>query len=212
METAIYIVSVAITIIWSVWIYTMWSEKAGLPDDSGLRFFYIIAPSSFFLIIILAGWEHAVSIRLDVIGLLLLSGTTVLSTLSLAVALFVLRLHFRKSYLFALSLYTILSILTAGGVHLIKLYPPLLIRLTGFLNTLSRLNFFSFAWVGLDSGTQQQDVVGMLNKIIIAFFTYLPVTLVRFIYISRKQRELKRQLDGLKKKVDTLERRLKGNG
>jgi hypothetical protein len=189
----------------------MWSEKAGLPDDSGMRFFYIIAPSSFLLIIILSGWEHAVSIRLDIIGLLFLSGTTVLSALTLTILLYLLRVHPKTSYLSALAIYTILSILTAGGVHLIKLYPPLLIRLTGFLQTLSKLDFFSFAWVGLDSGTQQQDVVGMLNKIIIAFFTYLPVTLVRFIYISRKQRELKRQLDGLKKKVDNLEEERKSS-
>lgn len=72
METAIYITSVLITILWSVWNYRLWTTKAQLREESIFRFVLIMGPSAYLLVCLLAGWRGGAGLRLDLLGIIVL--------------------------------------------------------------------------------------------------------------------------------------------
>jgi hypothetical protein len=213
-ETALYIGTAVLTILWSVWTYLVWSDKSALQEFSGKRFYLIAAPSGYFLLLALSGWQKAQVIRLDLVGIAAYDAVIVVSWLALLIARALRLGEFKRAYVGILTFYNVLSILLLAAVYLVRFFPPLLIRVAALLRQGVHLEFFRFAWVGLDPTRHEQDLVSVANKALIAVISYIPVTVFRALYVnrqmSRHRRHLNEEIDELKRRVSELERRHKG--
>lgn len=205
MDTIIYLATALLAVIWSVQIYLNWHHKAGLAEDSGWRFFLIIAPSSYFLLIALAAWEKALFIRLDIVGLIIIDSLTLLCWAALLIIGRLRRINYRKNYIRILIFYNIFTILMITALHIIKYFPPLLIPLTNLAAQGQRLDFFRFAWLGLDPETHDRDLISMLNKILIALLSYLPIAFIRALIQARQRRRIVEELNLLRRRIEELE-------
>ncbi len=211
METALYIGTAILTIAWSVWTYLTWSDRSRLEDYTGKRFYLIASPSGYFLLLALAGWQRVQLIRLDLIGLAVYDCLIILCWIVLLIARGLKAGQFKKTYTRILVFFNVIAIVLVAGIFLIRLFPPLLIRLSDFINQGIRLEFFKFAWIGLDPETHERDFISMANKILIALFSYIPITVLRTLYISRqmsRQRKwITREISNLKRKIEELEKK-----
>jgi hypothetical protein len=209
MEMALYIGTAILTIAWSVWTYLTWSDRSRLEDYTGKRFYLIASPSGYFLLLALAGWQRVQMIRLDLIGLAVYDILIVICWILLLIARGLKPSKFKKMYTRVLAAFNIVALLLVAGVFLIRLFPPLLIRVTDFVNQGIRLEFFKFAWIGLDPETHERDFVSMANKILIALFSYIPITVLRTLYthrqISRQRKWITTEINALKRKIEQLE-------
>jgi hypothetical protein len=117
--------------------------------------------------------------------------------------------RFKKLYTRTLIFFNITSVFLVGGVFLIRFFPPLLIRVSDFINQGIHLEFFKFAWIGLDPETHERDFLSMANKILIALFSYIPITVLRTLYmhrqISRQRKWITTEINSLKRKIEELE-------
>jgi hypothetical protein len=213
MEMALYIGTAILTIAWSVWTYLTWSDRSRLEDYTGKRFYLIASPSSYFLLLALAGWQRIQVIRLDLIGLAVYDILIVLCWILLLIARGLKASQFKKMYIRVLAVFNIVAVLLVGGVFLIRLFPPLLIRVSDFITQGIRLDFFKFAWIGLDPETHERDFISMANKILIALFSYIPITVLRTLYthrqISRQRKWVTTEINALKRKIEQLENKHK---
>ncbi|MEE8591929.1 MAG: hypothetical protein V3V57_17760 [Spirochaetia bacterium] len=213
MEMALYIGTAILTIAWSVWTYLTWSDRSRLEDYTGKRFYLIASPSGYFLLLALAGWQRVQLIRLDLIGLAVYDCLTILCWIVLLIARGLKVGQFKKIYTRTLVFFNVVAIVLVAGIFLIRLFPPLLIRLSDFINQGVRLEFFKFAWIGLDPETHERDFISMANKILIALFSYIPITMLRTLYISRQMSRQRRwittEISNLKRKIEELEKKLK---
>jgi hypothetical protein len=209
MEMALYIGTAILTIAWSVWTYLTWSDRSRLEDYTGKRFYLIASPSGYFLLLALAGWQRVQMIRLDLIGLAVYDVLIVLCWIILLISRGLKSSQFKKMYISVLAAFNIIAVLLVTGVFLIRLFPPLLIRVTNFINQGVRLEFFKFAWIGLDPETHERDFVSMANKILIALFSYIPITVLRTLYthrqIIRQRKWITMEINELKRKIEQLE-------
>lgn len=205
MEGAILTVTAIVTVGWSVWNYVLWSERARLSEDSIVRFFIILAPGAYLLLIVLAGLRAPEVIRVDLIALALLSAVTVLCAVVLILVLAVRRRAIRTPYLWVFTLYNIAGAAIVVALHLVRNDPTLLIQVSAFIRSVESLDFFSFTWVSLDTERQQQDLIWLLNKVMIALLSYLPVSVIRFVSTSRQAMKLRREIDLLKRRMAELE-------
>ncbi|MBN2553380.1 MAG: hypothetical protein JXB06_11460 [Spirochaetales bacterium] len=210
METTLYIGTAILTIAWSVWTYLTWSDRSRLEDYTGKRFYLIASPSGYFLLLALAGWQRIQMIRLDLIGLAVYDCLIVLSWIILLIARGLKAAQFKKMYTGVLVFFNIVAVILVGGIFLIRLFPPLLIRLSDFINQGIRLEFFKFAWIGLDPETHERDFISMANKILIALFSYIPITVLRTLYthrqIIRQRKWITEEINTLKRKIEELEK------
>jgi hypothetical protein len=214
MEMALYIGTAILTIAWSVWTYLTWSDRSRLEDYTGKRFYLIASPSGYFLLLALAGWQRVQVIRLDLIGLAVYDILIVVCWILLLIARGLKPSQFKKMYTRVLAVFNIAAVLLVAGVFLIRLFPPLLIRVTDFISQGIHLEFFKFAWVGLDPQTHERDFISMANKILIALFSYIPITVLRTIYthrqISRQRKWITTEINALRRKIEELENKHKG--
>ena len=207
MDTAIYLVTAAITIVWAVWTYLLWADRAGLPEDSGLRFLLFVGPTVFFIVTALAGLDKILYLRLDVIGILALDCLTLICVLFLIVVFYVLRRKSSRAYRFILLFYFIGAASITAVSHLIKLSPTMLLTVYGWIQQATQIRFFRFAWVGVDPQTSAVDLVGMLNKIVIAVLSYVPIAMARFIYNTHQRKRFHLQIDELRDRIESLEKK-----
>ncbi len=211
LETAdalIYLATALLTIVWSVWIYLWWHERAELPEDSPARFLLIIMPSSYFLILAVSGWARAISIRLDLIGLIAFDIITILFAFFLALAMRGAPAMRGRRYIIYTLLHSILSLAVITAIYLIRVFPPFLIRFSTWIRQFQELNLMQLAWIGLNPETHERDVVDMMNRIVIALFSYIPISIIRILYMSRRRIRLERDLEQLRNKVSELEEKL----
>ena len=208
METGIYAGAVVLTVLWSVYLHVTWSSRAGFPEEAGARFFLIVGPSSYLLAAVLSGWQRSAAVRLDLIGLVLLSVITILIW-AVMLAYFALRhTDDTRGYRMLLILYNVGALLVVAGCWTVRLFPPVLIRITSLAEQSKSLNFFSFAWVGLNPTNKERDLVSMLNKTLIALASYLPISLIRMAYGNSKRRKIMEQVRLLSERLERLEQRL----
>jgi hypothetical protein len=150
-------------------------------------------------------------IRLDLIGLAVYDILILLCWIPLLIARGLKASQFKKMYIRLLALFNIVAVLLVAGIFLIRLFPPLLIRVSDFINQGIRLDFFKFAWIGLDPETHERDFISMANKILIALFSYIPITVLRTLYthrqISRQRKWVTMEINALKRKIEQLEKK-----
>lgn len=208
MDTIIYLTTAAITVVWSVWIYLWWESRAGLSEETGLRLVLIVAPSTYFLVIAVSGWTGLPDFRLDLAALVLLDGVTVVAGIFLSTLLRFPKVNHRQAYLVILALYNLFALGEIVFVYAVRNSPALMIRVASLAGEWQKLNFLSFSWLGSPELSKQPDLIGLLNKILIALLSYIPVSIIRYIGSVRLRRKLERELSSLKSKVDRLEQQI----
>lgn len=206
METTIYIITAVLTVVWSVWTYLWWEEKAGLSEETPLRFLLIVAPSSYFLLVVISGWYSVPSFRLDLAVLVLLDATTVICSGLLAVLSTIGRVNLRRLYIDVLIIYNLICLFLIAAVYIVRNNPALIAKLSMIASQMTRIDFFSFAWIGGQTGPP--DLLGILNKLFIALLSYIPVSVIRFAGQVRRRRRMERDIESLKSRIDVLERML----
>lgn len=206
MEVWIYLGTTALTIAWSVWLYLLWSDAARLPEESGLRTLFMVGPSLYFLLTAFTGWIPASELRLDLIGLLFLDGLTTLCAVFLLVSLGLQKKKIRRTYLFVLTAYTVLAFFLLFFLVVVRAYPPLLIRISSFLTRLAAVDIASLAWIVLNPEINDRDILGTLNRILVALFSYLPIMIIRFLYLHRQNRKMQKEIHLLHRRIDLLEK------
>ena len=211
METILYICTAALTVAWSVFTYIAWTDKERRGEYVVGRFFLIIGPSAYFLLLILAGWSRVQALRLDMIGIAALDVLTAVCWLGLLLARALRSRDPKRTLAGFLITYHILAGLLVVGVFLVRSFPPLRIPISAWIDQGMRLDFLRFAWKELNPEARQQDLASMANKVLIALLSYIPISLIRSILvnrqISRQRREMFRMIEELKKRLDDLERR-----
>jgi cbb3-type cytochrome oxidase subunit 3 len=207
VDTAIYLATAAITIVWAVWTYLLWADRAGLPEDSSMRFLLIVGPTVFFIVTALAGLDKILYLRLDIIGILALDCLALVCLLFLVVVFYILRRRSARAYRFILLFYFVTAAFITAFSHLIKFSPTMLLMVYGWIQQAARMDFFKFAWVGLNAQSGEADLVGMLNKIVIAVLSYVPIAMVRFIYSTHQRKKFHQQIDELRDRIDSLEKK-----
>jgi len=213
METILYVCTAALTVAWSVFTYISWTGQERRGEYVVGRFFLIVGPSAYFLLLILAGWSRVPELRLDLFGIMLLDVLTAGCWLGLllARALKARDAEPKRVMVGFLITYHVVAALLVLGVFLVRSFPPLRIPLASWIQQGLRLEFMRFAWKELNPEARQQDLASMANKVLIALLSYIPVSLIRSILvnrqISRQRREMYRQIAELKRRVEDLERR-----
>jgi hypothetical protein len=211
METILYICTAALTVAWSVFTYIAWTDKERRGEYVVGRFFLIIGPSAYFLLLILAGWSRVQALRLDLVGIAVLDVLTAACWLGLLLARALRPASPKRTLAGFLIAYNVLAGLLLLAVFLVRSFPPLRIPLASWLGQGLRLEFLRFAWKELDPEARQQDLASFGNKVLIALLSYIPISLLRSILvnrqISRQRRDMYREIAELKKRLEELERR-----
>lgn len=208
MDTIVYLTTAAITIVWSVWIYLWWEARAGLPEETGLRLALIVAPSSYFLLVAVSGWSGVQNLRLDLAGLVFLDIVTIIVGVFLSTLLRFPTVNRRRAYLIGVSIYNSLAVAEIIFLYVVRSQPILVVKVAQVVGEWERLNFLSFGWLGGHEQATQPDLVGLLNKLLIALLSYIPVSIIRYIGSVRRRRRIERELAMLRNKVEGLEQRL----
>jgi len=205
LENIIYAVTAAITVLWSVWIYILWGKRVGLSEDSDIRYILIVLPSSLFLLIVFSNWRSGIFIRLDLISLVLLDVITVSVSLILLAVLNIKSINSHKGYILVLFLYFILLVLLVAGVFAVKFYPPLLIRVYQVIEESKSIDFGNITWSLLNPENHENALESMTNKILLALFTYIPLSLARFFYSRRQMKKLVKRIEDLEASLKKIQ-------
>ncbi|GEM_PF-3528488 len=204
MELTVYIGTAVLTVFWSVWIHNLWSEKAGLREDSGIRFLMIILPSTIFLMITFSGWQGKFFFRIDLIGLLILDAVTIIVAVVMAIFLKVERR--RKQMVFKVSLffYFFLATVIVAGVYLLKAFPFLLVKFSQLVSEGKRIDLSATLWGILNPEKHENDLNRAVDKLFIALLTYVPISVVRFFYSRKQFKRINEELEKMKEEIASL--------
>jgi hypothetical protein len=207
MEIWVYAGTTGITLFWSIWMYLLWSDKARFAEESALRTVLMTSPSVFFLLTASAGWFPRAALRIDLLGLAALNAVTLLSGTILLFFILLGRHGFRKAYITVLITYNSFGLLLVLGIFSLRLFPPFLIRLSSLLTRFTEIDLFMVLWSGLNPETNDRDLAGTLNKIMIALFSYAPLLALRFLYIRRQYGKIKKGMLNLESRIKRLEQK-----
>ena len=208
MEIIVYLVTAIITIAWSVWVYIFWEEGAMLPEDAGMRFILIVTPSTFFLLTVLIGMVPSDLFRLDLMGLVSLDVLITIAAIILFISLRFKSADRKTLFVTIVSLYNIGAVLVLASIYTLGKLPSLQVRLLDFVRQWQEIDILSLNWAGVEAGAEEPSLVNILNKVLIAIFSYIPITVIRFIYIKRQNKKLSRELDDLRRNVFALEEKV----
>jgi hypothetical protein len=150
METILYICTAALTVAWSVYTYIAWTDKERRGEYVVGRFFLIIGPSAYFLLLILVGWSRVRELRLDLVGVAALDVLTAGCWLALLAARAMRLKDSKRTLAVFLIAYHVLAGLLVLGVFLVRSFPPLRIPLASWIDQGLRLEFLRFAWKELN--------------------------------------------------------------
>jgi hypothetical protein len=78
-------------------------------------------------------------------------------------------------------------------------------RISGLVEEVSRIEIPSLSELTLDSVTNGGNLSEWVNRILIALFTYVPVALLRFLYVNRRRKRLEKQVCELEARIWRLE-------
>ncbi|MFP4562012.1 MAG: hypothetical protein ACLFRY_01765 [Spirochaetia bacterium] len=204
METIVYVLTPVLTIFWSVAVFITWHHRAALKEDSFFRFYHILAPGSYFLAGAVSGFG-VTFFRFDIAVLLYLDGIIFLSVL-LSFIIFVLgKKNVGGRFTGVLVFYNVVSIAGIVAAYIIKNSPLLVMRISSLIEEASRIEIPSFSELTLDSVSSLGNLTGWVNRILIALFTYVPVALLRFLYVTRRRKRLEKQVCELEARIWRLE-------
>lgn len=204
METGIYLVTAVLTVLWSVLIYRWWEAWARLRDESGLRLLLIVTPSSYFLLVAVSGGPAPY--RVDLLGLIVLDGLILLCALLIILLRAIREVDRRIAYLSIVVGYNLIGVLVAAAALLVRSLPPLFTSVVSQAGSWSRLDLLSFAWILAGRPGKQPELAPLVNRVVIALLSYVPIAVVRSVNTLRQRRRLRRDVDALQERIARLER------
>lgn len=209
MDLIVYVAAGLLTLGWSVSVYTLWTEKVQIRSSETVPVFFLVFPSLLYLGFVIIGASAYQEFRLDISGLLLQSAVLLASVIVLFIMKFSLKKSriLRKRLQILLAMNVSLSVLNLILHVLIKQYPPYLLLLGSFINSLRQMDLFSMSWLYLAEQTDTRQVAVLLNRLFIAAVSYLPIFLLRFFLIWQNTRRLKSEVRQLEERVKQLENR-----
>ncbi len=208
METAIYLTTGVLTVVWSVLLYRWWEDRAHLRDESGLRLLLLVSPSSYFLLVAVSGWSTVANFRLDLVALEILDGLMVLCAAVMVLLGGFRSMDKRGAYIGVVIAYNVIAALLAGAALFVRSFPPLIVQVASIVGQWNRLDFFSFSWFSAPEANKQLDLVRLLNRIFIALLSYVPIGILRGVSNARQRRRLRHDVDLLHDRIERLERLL----
>lgn len=206
METIVLVITAVFTILWSVRSFFFASEQLGMSEESSFKIVTIAAPSVYFLALVFTGLSDGSGVRLDLIGMVAID---LFAVVSLVVSFVIQAVRPDKQRRLGIALfasYHAVSCLAIVAVFAVRRSPELLVRAASLVDRVREIEFLSFAWVGLDTERQEQDLVAFFNRMLIAVISYLPIGVLRFVTSVRHRRRMQREIESLTRRVANLER------
>jgi hypothetical protein len=105
-------------------------------------------------------------------------------------------------------LYNIGCALVVTGIFVLSKSETLRNKLLELTAELQKLDILSFNWAGLNTETEEQSLIDVLNKVLIALFSYLPITVIRFISLKRQKKKIARDIEDLRRTVFELQEKV----
>lgn len=220
LRMLVSVVSVALTVAWSVWLYQAWVGLGRRDAAAGRRTLLIASPSTAAVLVLFSGWRGAETIRLDMIGIIGLDAITLVAAAVLLVTQLVnsrttsrpgrappraSTTRVPRAYTAVLAGYHTAAAMAVVGVYLVQLFPPVLLVIGAWLEGLRRIDVGAALWNGLDPARRQDDVALVLNRLVLAALSYLPFAIVRFAYQARQVARMRRSVSKLEARVQALE-------
>ena len=206
METIVILTTAGVTILWSVRSFYLVGDRIGLAEESVFRIITIAAPSVYFLLLVAVGLKRDLAVRLDLIGMMIIDAVSLLFLLGSFLAGVLPKANRKWFGVLLYALYHLCAVACVVGVFAARSSPVLLLSVKSILRRLNEIDLFSFQWIGLDSQSQEEDIIALFNRVLIAVLSYLPIALLRFLTGIRHRRRIARELEQLRRRIDTLER------
>ena len=203
MELGIYILTTVLCIAWSIKMYNDWFFSAHFDEGDVRRVFLLILPGSFFLLSLLFTWAVSETFRLDILVLIIYDIIILISFIAESIGKKVAGK--KRGYQIGLLTFTVLSMVMILCSFLVRRFPLVLMKITFYLNQIGSFTLIEKVLFSFEPESDTEAMVSLLNKAVIAFFSYLPVTIIRFIYFRRSQKRLKNEIKELRKRVVAIE-------
>ena len=203
MELGIYLLTTGLCIAWSIKMYNDWFFSAHFDEGDARRVLLLVVPGSFFLLSLLFTWAVSETFRLDILVLIIYDAIIVVSFITEAIAK---KLTGKKrGYQIGLLVFSLLSIILIICAFLIRRFPLVLMKITFYLNQIGSFTVIEKVLFSFEPESETEAMVSLVNKAVIAFFSYLPVTIIRFLYFRRSQKRLKEEIKELRKRIVVIE-------
>ena len=203
MELAVYLFTAGLCIFWSIKLYNDWFFSAHFDEGDTRRVLLLLIPATFFILILLSTWAASETFRLDIFVLIVYDVVIFLSFLAMIILeRFVNK---RKGFGISLSVYLLLSVIIVISTAIIRRFPLLLMKLTFYLGQLQSLSVIDSVLFSFEPESETDAMVSLVKKAVIAFFSYMPITIVRFIYFRRSQQRLRNEIKELRKRISAVE-------
>ncbi|MBN2534156.1 MAG: hypothetical protein JXB88_14800 [Spirochaetales bacterium] len=204
MDDILYLIAALIVIAWSLWLFIIWQKKAGLVESSPFRFILLFLPATGFFLISISGWSSISFLRMDIMGFVFYFFLIVLTWLFQFLTIPIESHLYKKIFLISIIISQAGSLIIVCFVYFLKLYPMAGISISAFFKLFEHTKGLKILWYLLNPETNKQDTFDLVNKLLITFCTYLPLTIVRMWYTSRKFKQLKHEIDELKQKIEKI--------
>ncbi|MBN2509350.1 MAG: hypothetical protein JXB03_03700 [Spirochaetales bacterium] len=203
MELGIYLLTAILCIAWSIKMYNDWYFSAHFDEGDLRRVVLLVVPGSVFILSLLLTWAISDTFRLDILTLLFYDAVIIISVLTNFIAK--KALGKKRGYITGVVVFLVLSAVVLACVFLIRQFPLLLMKITFYLSQIGNVAVLESFLFSFEPESETEAMVSLLNKVVIAFFSYLPITIVRFLYFRRSQQRLRNEIQELRKRVISLE-------
>lgn len=198
MLVPIYLICGLITTLWSIWLFILWQKKLKFSDTSLMRFLLLLVPVAFFIIIVFSDWSKVVFLRVDIAGLIGITGAALFFWLIQVCTINLHNQYYKPIYIITIAVNQVLNLLLVLFLFSLRSFPLLAVRISAFFESWKDINILKVLWEGLDPEKNEQSLFSLANKIFIALIIYFPLTAVRIWFTNRKFRQLKMEIDNLK--------------
>lgn len=198
MDEFLYLIGAVIIIAWSLWLFNIWQKRAGLVESSPFRFILLFLPATGFLFISISGWSSVPFLRIDIMGFIFYFSLIIITWLFQLLTLPLKSHTYKTVFIVSIIVYLAGSFTLVCFVYILKLHPMAGISISAFFRSFERIKGMEILWNLLNPETNTQDTFSIVNKLLITFCTYLPLTIVRMWYTNRKFKQLKREIDEIK--------------
>jgi len=201
----LYFITMIIVVGWSLFLYRTWEHPLYLGEDNILRFALMVAPSTFFLITLFSAYPRVNPLPLDIFGMIF--QIVLIALLYITFLILTWRRgakQYKNSYILITLLYMGLSLGVIILLYSVRFFPPLLIPFMYLWEEAQQIDLIQLLWARLSPQNDTLQTDFLINKALIAFISYVPITLVRMAYTAHTQKRLKNQINQLQQEMEIL--------
>lgn len=203
MEFMVYVLAAAAALAWSVWSYLFWEKQKELPGEGLLRSWFMVAPSFWYIAVASSGWSDFF-LRLDLMGLVLLTVVHVLAGVALGLLAF-FKKHAKRNYFWVMGSYSALALVLTLFLHLARNVPVLSVQLAVFNSYLQDPNSLFYHLLAVGTGGEGTEVATVFDKLLIAILSIVPFALFRMILLNIRLAKLNKRMESLETRLAQVE-------